>query len=154
MVQRDTNHVESDGAVTDASKRHCHTPQTAPHMFSLGGPEATGGGPGNESGHRPGEPDSVPADLPPGVESVKQWGQTLITFGRKHKGESYDEVVSNQKNEQYIAWVCNHAKGGALRDFLDYIEHVQPQGQRGSRHFIPGTKTIRTFKINQSEKSQ
>eukprot|EP00435_Cladocopium_sp_Y103_P010390 s526_g2.t1 len=66
-------------------------------------------------------PDPTPLTLPlPGNLSLEEWGTNTITFGRKHKGKSYAEVM--QKDPGYLQWSLAryHSLMPEHQDFVRY----------------------------------
>ncbi|CAK9081666.1 unnamed protein product [Durusdinium trenchii] len=64
-------------------------------------------------------------ELPSGVESLAQWGQTLVSFG-KYKGMlSYHELMTSNSEgmESYRQFLYSHAKSGSagLKDVVNYM---------------------------------
>lgn len=95
--------------------------------------------------------------LPPGVESVAAWGQTIINFGKfapstTGKEMSYAELFES-KDEEHRGYV-KYAKGrvhcakGHLKDLADYVvvRSADPSSQSDQLPFIPGTTEVRRFK--------
>ncbi len=60
-----------------------------------------------------------PLLLPKNVRTMAEWGAAVISFGKKHKGHSYREVM--QMDPEYCQWLLGHCKGPHMEDFRDYI---------------------------------
>ena len=64
--------------------------------------------------------------IPPGVASFKQWGRTIVAFGKFDKmGISYAELVADGSKAQYVQWARGHltkdTTAGPSSDFGAYI---------------------------------
>ena len=166
------------GSMSDASKRRDFDfpesknskrlyKQTVPSAAPSGSPiQYEGDIPGYEGGYyvAPGvRPSPFPAGcqipsvevpqtpLPEGVQSLSQWGRTLMSFGQyKDSGLSYFDVISSteEKKVKYVRWCKSRSSsaGGFLKDFCEYIQlyEVSTGGVQGP--CIPGTDHVRHFK--------
>lgn len=87
-------------------------------------------------------------ELPSGVESLAQWGQTLVSFG-KYKGMlSYHELMTSNSEgmESYRQFLYSHAKSGSagLKDVVNYMR--AHGGASNDMPKIPGSQMPRTYK--------
>lgn len=90
--------------------------------------------------------------LPPGIDSMQAWSNTLLCFGKLAAEElSYlDLVLSNEEEKiDYVDWICSHVNSKYSSQFQDVAAFVKIFGkvikrERGIR--FPGSKTIRKFK--------
>ena len=97
----------------------------------------------------------VTGDLPDGVKSMTQWGQTMVTFGKTYQGLSYAEVIRNTKSTYWKFMVNSKQFGPASRDFAAYIMARGLLSGKDSEApvqgpVIPGTTIPRTFKPSPS----
>eukprot|EP00435_Cladocopium_sp_Y103_P071090 s130_g36.t1 len=97
-----------------------------------------------------------PICLPPGVDSMKSWGRSVIQFGKfmAKKGAieiSYQEVYESGREEdiRYVRWVKGQvdSANGHLLDLAQYFivrdAQMSPSGQMP---LIPGTAVARRLK--------
>ena len=98
--------------------------------------------------HQP-EPNRVENVFPPGIQSLKQWGQCVIAFGQYAKMDiSYDELLADPSKRSYVQWLKTHHSGRSsveYTDFMKYIEAIAGSGESTDFYF-PGTRTVRRFK--------
>ena len=95
-------------------------------------------------------------ELPPQVESLEEWGRTVIQFGQ-YKGcnMSYAELASSEDSraKSYIKWVTarHRSSTGLLHDLAGYLVRYQFEidyrlDEAWSGTFIPGTSVPRAMK--------
>eukprot|EP00435_Cladocopium_sp_Y103_P060613 s808_g22.t1 len=90
--------------------------------------------------------------LPPGVQSLDEWCDTVIEFGKySGKDTTYGDLVKSSEKEAkgYVKWCIGQADAaeGRLRDlsfFLVAYEHVM--SSMDQRPLIPGTSEVRRFR--------
>ena len=98
-----------------------------------------------------------PDGLPPGVTSLKQWGDTLNTMG-KYAGLnlSYDGMVAKAKKDaeagdpvmqDYLKWVtsCSAKQSPKGADFAAYLKAIKWGGIQTYGECFPGTTERRQF---------
>jgi hypothetical protein len=139
-------------SMTDASKRRASTePRPRGRMVHEGSkasepavpepaiPEPTMGG---------------QVQFPSGITSMKQWGDTLLDFG-KFKGKGYYDLVSSTEAEMvsYVKWCLGRrwtpTSSALLKDFAEFIaasKQLSEAGTTGSASMYPGTTQRRMFK--------
>ena len=92
-----------------------------------------------------------PGYLPPGVESLEQWGETEILHGKVCKGRSYRDVAGSTEatDVRYLKFVrAQKEPGPFLLDFQKYVEAFAAAHDRPCR---PGTSIPRRF-VNRASK--
>lgn len=98
---------------------------------------------------------SSEVELPDGVESLTQWGKTMVTLPKyASRKMSYDEMVSRAATEkqkgdpelhEYLIWVTqNENKSGKVKDFSSYLKVTGWTAKQVTTYF-PGTKDARIF---------
>ena len=101
--------------------------------------------------------DSPAVDLPPGVESVDRWGDTLNTMG-KYAGlklsyramvkKAQDDADRGEKELQsYLNWVltCSAKQSPKGADFAKYLKGINWGTIAAYGELIPGTYEPRQF---------
>ena len=141
IVDAEFQVIETKGAMTDATKRR----------LAESGPSASD----ESSTMKPYAPSSAPAApfnqevntmpqpvLPTGVNSIDDWGRTVISFGKyRYQHMSYYEMMTS-KDPDHVSYV-------KLHDLTSYITEwrLDQARARGSQQvLIPGTCTVRTLK--------
>ena len=96
------------------------------------------------------EAEELSVDLPPGVESLEQWGRTLVSFGQYKNKHSYYEIASDASFWDYKKWVRSHIKPGtskgAALDFASYLRAYDREHGRSQLPVFPGTSIPRQYK--------
>jgi hypothetical protein len=91
--------------------------------------------------------------LPDGVESVEQWGDTVMAFGKFEKKATYREVMEKPEHAGYRKWCEDHlspsTSKGAVLDFINYMEVYRLCCGHQMPLMIPGTTIQRTFRPSQ-----
>ena len=91
--------------------------------------------------------------LPDGVESVEQWGDTVMAFGKFEKKATYREVMEKPEHAGYRKWCEDHlspsTSKGAVLDFVKYMEVYRLCCGHQMPLMIPGTTIQRTFRPSQ-----
>ena len=94
-------------------------------------------------------PSRVTTAFPPGIKSLKQWGQCCIAFGQYAKMDiSYDELLTDPSKRSYVKWLKDHhgeRSSAEYTDFMNYMEATAVTGESTEAYF-PGTRTSRRFK--------
>ena len=89
-------------------------------------------------------------ELPPGVDTLSQWGKTLVSFGQYKGKYSYYEIASGSSFWDYKKWVRTHIKPGtskgAALDFAAYLRAYDKEHGRSQLPVFPGTSIPRQFK--------
>lgn len=123
------------GAMTDAPKRRLD-------------PHETG------SEQRPHIPKTVNSkdEFPPGINSLEEWGHTLLKHGKLAKAQkSYDEVFQSKDPEmvsycKYVLTLKTRTDLTApMRDFVDYVVR-RTSSVSSSTMYFPGSTVIREMK--------
>lgn len=144
----------SAGAMTDGSKRlrgnspsddddECDgassfTMLTSAHLLSS--PDR------NQAPHVPKFKTKI--ELPPGVESLEQWGKTICTLPKvKKEAPTFNEIATKEYYEEYRIWVLQNGttKGPVCLDLYNYLRACGCPGvQEGD--LIPGSNTVRKYR--------
>jgi len=103
-----------------------------------------------EAEHR----DEANVTFPKGITSMREWGLTLIDFGKVYKNRSYVDLATStsEKDIRYKKWIAALAAPSPLiTDFQQYLHfydlmHPTPDGIT-----IPGTDKVRRFAPYTSE---
>eukprot|EP00435_Cladocopium_sp_Y103_P074475 s50_g49.t1 len=90
--------------------------------------------------------------FPKGIQSMEEWGATLIISGKYAKADmSYDELAGSTRQEHtsYCSWLISQ-KGrddltAPIRDLVNYLV-LRLDDADSSRACFPGSTTIRKFK--------
>ncbi|CAK9058881.1 unnamed protein product [Durusdinium trenchii] len=94
--------------------------------------------------------NDLPVDLPPGVDSLTQWGRTMMSFGQYKGKYCYHEIASGASFWDYKKWVRTHIKPGASKgaalDFASYLRAYDKEHGRSQLPVFPGTSIPRQFK--------
>jgi len=93
--------------------------------------------------------DKTSIEFPQGIACMKQWGQTIIEFGKEYRNRTYQGVIAShgEREAKYVKWVAGlTAPSMLMLDFQKYIRAHQllhpPAADTGSIH-IPGTNHVR-----------
>ena len=90
--------------------------------------------------------------LPDGIESVEQWGRTVLSAGKfAADGMSYHELVTSTKQEitsyceKMLSWQTRQDLSAPFRDFIEYLKayYAQKAPQHG---YLPGSRIARQLK--------
>ena len=87
--------------------------------------------------------------FPPGIDSLKQWGQCVIAFGQYAKLDmSYDELLADPSKRSYVQWLKDHHGVRATAEYTDFIKYTKAIAESGesTEAYFPGTRTVRRFK--------
>ena len=113
-------------------------------------------GPGNQN-PRVVNLDSPAVDLPPGVDSVERWGDTLNTMGKYANLKlSYRAMVKKAQDDaergemefhSYLTWVksCSSKQSAKGADFAKYLKAINWGISATYGDLIPGTHERRQF---------
>jgi hypothetical protein len=97
--------------------------------------------------------------FPSGITSMKQWGDTLLDFG-KFKGTAYDDLIlrTDPEAQSYIKWCLGRqttpSSSELLKDFANFIASYKLLGEAGTAGSVsmyPGTTQRRVFKENKAK---
>eukprot|EP00435_Cladocopium_sp_Y103_P006224 s2324_g2.t1 len=102
-------------------------------------------------------PNGQPIFLPSGVNSVEEWGRSVIQFGKfipkkGINGISYEELFMSREEEKlsYVDWVIKQVRGakGLLLDLSLYlcVRKAQTADDGSQLPVIPGTNMARILK--------
>ena len=89
--------------------------------------------------------------LPPGVDSLEQWGKTICTLPKVASRRcTYQKLIDEAgrvgDTKVYLAWVhCNAHKSAKAADFKNYMEAVNYDPCKTVGVNYPGTSAIREF---------
>lgn len=97
-------------------------------------------------------PRGTAIHLPPGVESLDRWGQSLVDFGKyQSKGWTYAQMFASTDSQvkSYVKWCKSQvdAMEGFVRDLGLYF--IAVEYTPGQHPVIPGTTQARRFRLNQ-----
>ena len=131
------------GAMSDASKRLRE--DDAPTSYGGRGSEPTAPLPSATSAL------STMPNLPPGVQSLSEWGGFMISFGKFMNKRSYLSLHMSRSDEDvgYKKWLMSHYSKGShqLRDLVEYLMAVKDETavENGGAQqvLIPGTNIPR-----------
>lgn len=87
--------------------------------------------------------------FPPGIDSLKQWGQCLIAFGQyANLNMSYDELLADPSKRSYVKWLKDHHGVRATAEYTDFIKYTKAiaESDESTEAYFPGTRTVRRFK--------
>ena len=87
--------------------------------------------------------------LPPGVDSVQQWGSTLCEMPKmKSLNLTYEEIAQMPEHRSYAQWVISQGKGkgGRCEDFRNYLLFSGFMADSKEGTTFPGSSEIRRFK--------
>ena len=145
-----------DGAMTDAAKRRGDTLEDSPApktVMSKASPYASpyaspsGGIPPPMPLYGGTSVEMHMSPLPPGIASVHQWGEYLVSFGKYAKKKKYVEILTGTADEfvSYRKYLLSHYNAGSaqLRDLVDYMKACGYHGESDDRLCIPGTHIAR-----------
>jgi hypothetical protein len=139
-------------SMTDASKRRAPAEQRPRGRMVHEGSKAS-----EPAGPEPAMPEPTncgQVQFPAGITSMKQWGDTLLDFG-KFKGKGYHDLVSSTEagDVSYIKWCLGRrwtpTSSALLKDFAEFIaafQQLNEAGVAGSSSMYPGTTQRRMFK--------
>ena len=125
----------ADGSMTDASKRRMDQPLVDPRVKAV-------------KSENPCKTESP--DLPPGIQSMEEWGQTLLTTGKYGKdGLSYAEMVSSSRKEhvsdcQFM--LSNHGREDLTPPTRDLVNFFKMHRNASMPKYFPGSQMIRQMK--------
>eukprot|EP00434_Breviolum_minutum_P007463 symbB.v1.2.006585.t1/scaffold387.1/size215482/8 len=91
----------------------------------------------------------VDTTFPPGIESLKQWGNCVIAFGQYAKMNiSYDEMLADPTKRSYVQWLKDHHGSRASAEYTDFVKYIAASDVNGEsvEAYFPGTRTLRRFK--------
>ena len=91
----------------------------------------------------------VDTTFPPGIESLKQWGNCVIAFGQYAKMNiSYDEMLADPTKRSYVQWLKDHHGSRASAEYTDFLKYIAASDVNGEsvEAYFPGTRTLRRFK--------
>lgn len=91
----------------------------------------------------------VENSFPPGIQSMKQWGQCVIAFGQYAKMNiGYDELLADPSKRSYVQWLKTHHSSRSSVEYTDFIQYVEAcaASDESTESYFPGTRTIRRFK--------
>ena len=132
------------GAMNDGSKRRYVDEES---VGSMDNPwiEVT------EKSHLRVDYTSVELDMPPGINSLEQWGRTVISFGKYAEANvTYNEVLTDPQYAGYRKWckshLTTHTAGKVALDFAKYRDAYEKKSNKDSGLLIPGTEVERRFK--------
>ena len=144
---------EAAGSMHDGSKRLRDTEEwdaisydesASEFMFRLG----DSGKVGNQDPVVSQDVSDKPVDLPPGVQSLKDWGTTLCKLPQvSHLNASYEELTKMPDRKSYLRWISTHGinRGGRFEDFAKYLKATQKESFDAESCF-PGTTERRERK--------
>jgi hypothetical protein len=98
--------------------------------------------------------------LPPGIESLKMWGRTKITWGKAAKNSTYAQVVEAAAAKRdplagYAKWVLAQSRPNhpGLRDLQLYLRLRKAEFMPRSSHelFFPGSRVPRVLADDNEE---
>ena len=94
--------------------------------------------------------NELPVDLPPGVDSLSQWGRTMMSFGQYKGKYCYHEIASGASFWDYKKWVRTHVKPGSSKgaalDFAAYLRAYDKEHGCSQLPVFPGTSIPRQYK--------
>ena len=90
--------------------------------------------------------------FPPGIQSLGQWGTTLIDFGKfKNQNMSYLAVAESMDDDvkTYRQWVVTRraSTSGQCKDLGNYLAMMAEEGRLDEGAVIPGTTVSRRFVV-------
>ena len=143
----------SSGAMTDASKRLREDGVESFDLYEVESWESPNSLIPSGGSQEPVPPKSVASvhQLPPGVNSIKEWGQTLCELPSVAKMKlSYAELVADPQHESYLKWISKNetGKGPRVEDLAKYLKAVAyPVGRTSDSDVkFPGSDVVRKFK--------
>ncbi|CAK9107745.1 unnamed protein product [Durusdinium trenchii] len=127
---------EGQGSMTDASKRRMIDEVSPPPQMPMVRAAKT----------------RASSKLPSGVNSMEEWGRTLVTAGKFEKHEiSYSELASSSETSKvkYVQWMIHQSGRSDLspvvQDMADYFV-ANAREKEGHGPCIPGSSVVRKFK--------
>lgn len=86
-----------------------------------------------------------PTELPPGVRSMKDWGEYLVAFGKYEGKKTYYQMYHEDTTEMisYRKYLFSNRKSGSaqLKDLVQYLDACGGKVTQGI--VIPGTNIVR-----------
>ena len=94
--------------------------------------------------------------FPPGIQSLSQWGTTLIEFGKfKNQNMSYLAVAESMDDDvkTYRQWVVTRrtSTSGQCKDLGNYLAMMAEAGRLDEGAVIPGTSVNRRFVVQDGQ---
>jgi hypothetical protein len=89
--------------------------------------------------------DTKGTAFPPGVESLEQWGETVVRYGRRMVGKTYQELLG-EEFAWYRKYVLDQKDAGpGLADFQAFLIRAGANTMKGTvtSEPIPGTSVPR-----------
>eukprot|EP00435_Cladocopium_sp_Y103_P011607 s4146_g3.t1 len=146
------------GAMTDASKRHRDFEEELWSETECDGsgwavPTLPSPEPRSSADQLPMKPSQGKLKLPPGIESVEEWGKTICELPSVVSlKKSYEELTLDSNQKGYLTWVIQHETGMGPRveDLAKYLKAIQYDVKhdlgKSSGATFPGTTIVRKFK--------
>ena len=144
IVDAEFQVIETKGAMTDATKRRlAESGPSASDESSTMKPYAPSSAPAAPFNQ---EVNTMPQPVPTGVNSIDDWGRTVISFGKyRYQHMSYYEMMTSKDPDHvsYVKWAMarHQSSDGALHDLTSYITEwrLDQARARGSQQIlIPG----------------
>ena len=152
QVAKDEIGLASTGSMHDGSKRRLDSWEEFDLVSEAQSPVML-----KMKNSKAGAAETHPDGLPPGVTSLKQWGDTLNTMG-KYAGLnlSYNGMVAKAKKDaeagdpamqDYLKWVtsCSAKQSPKGADFAAYLKAIKWGGIQAYGECFPGTTERRQF---------
>eukprot|EP00435_Cladocopium_sp_Y103_P017137 s2127_g4.t1 len=143
------------GAMTDGSKRlHADLDEAGAEGYEhVGTPRAKQMTLSKPSGSQLPMPPNTDTgiSLPPGIESLRDWGTTICKLPKVAAFKlSYEEMVDDPHNhDEYLMWILKHGadRGGRLEDLYLYLKATKYdlQPARSRDQLFPGTQEVRAL---------
>ena len=105
----------------------------------------------SEKSHLKVDYSSVELEMPMGINSLEQWGRTVISFVKlADSNVTYHEVLTAQEHAGYRKWCQSHltihTAGKIAMDFVKYRDAYEKKSNKDSGLLFPGTDVERRFK--------
>lgn len=131
-------YTSGSAAMTDASKR-LRGESSTPEDFEVVNYTAP-----TEGVPMPGE-SMPPSQFPPGIHSLKEWGEYYVAFGKFENKKKYHQVYTEMTEEMisYRKYLYSNRKECSAQ-FKDLVLYMEACGGRVSQGpVIPGTNIVR-----------